>query len=240
MVEVERVKTGIIGLDDKIEGGFVKGSVNLITGKTGTGKTSLCCSFLYQGAKEGEPGLYVTTEERVEDIKNDIKAMFGWNFDELEKKKLIKLLSIKPIFPNKEIQDINRLIRLYILNFLSQIEKSIKDIKAKRVVVDSVSIIEMFIKDEYISRVALNSLTEKLRELGVTSLLTGTIPEASESLSGGGIIEYIVDSVIKLDFVPVAEEYKRTLNVRKMRRTNHSTMIHPFVVTKDGIKIIEI
>ncbi len=240
MAEVERVKTGVIGLDSKIEGGFVKGSVNLITGKTGTGKTSFCCSFLYQGAKEGEPGLYITTEQRVEDIKNDIKAMFGWDFDKLEKKKLIKLVSIKPIFPNKDIEDINRLIRLYILNFLSQIEKNIKEIKAKRVVVDSVSIIEMFIKDEYISRVALSSLTEKLRELGVTSLLTGTIPEASESLSGGGIIEYIVDTVIKLDFVPVAEEYKRTLNVRKMRRTNHSTMIHPFTVTKEGMKIIEL
>lgn len=240
MAEVERVKTGVIGLDNKIEGGFVKGSVNLITGKTGTGKTSFCCSFLYQGAKEGEPGLYITTEQRVEDIKNDIKAMFGWDFDKLEKKKLIKLVSIKPIFPNKDIEDINRLIRLYILNFLSQIEKNIKEIKAKRVVVDSVSIIEMFIKDEYISRVALSSLTEKLRELGVTSLLTGTIPEASESLSGGGIIEYIVDTVIKLDFVPVAEEYKRTLNVRKMRRTNHSTMIHPFTVTKEGMKIIEL
>jgi len=240
MAEVERVKTGVIGLDSKIEGGFVRGSVNLITGKTGTGKTSFCCSFLYQGAKEGEPGLYITTEQRVEDIKNDIKAMFGWDFDKLEKKKLIKLVSIKPIFPNKDIEDINRLIRLYILNFLSQIEKNIKEIKAKRVVVDSVSIIEMFIKDEYISRVALSSLTEKLRELGVTSLLTGTIPEASESLSGGGIIEYIVDTVIKLDFVPVAEEYKRTLNVRKMRRTNHSTMIHPFTVTKEGMKIIEL
>jgi len=240
MAETERVKTGVIGLDSKIEGGFVKGSVNLITGKTGTGKTSFCCSFLYQGAKEGEPGLYITTEQRVEDIKNDIKAMFGWDFDKLEKKKLIKLVSVKHIFPNKDIEDINRLIRLYILNFLSQIEKNIKEIKAKRVVVDSVSIIEMFIKDEYISRVALSSLTEKLRELGVTSLLTGTIPEASESLSGGGIIEYIVDTVIKLDFVPVAEEYKRTLNVRKMRRTNHSTMIHPFTVTKEGMKIIEL
>ncbi|MBI4173152.1 MAG: hypothetical protein HY519_00360, partial [Candidatus Aenigmarchaeota archaeon] len=81
---------------------------------------------------------------------------------------------------------------------------------------------------------------EKLRELEVTSLLTGTIPESEEGLSGGGIIEFIVDSVIKLDFVPVAEEYKRTLTVRKMRRTDHSTLIHPFDVAKDGLRVMEI
>jgi len=74
----------------------------------------------------------------------------------------------------------------------------------------------------------------------VTALLTGTVPETSEGLSGGGIIEYIVDSVIKLDFVPVAEEFKRTLTIRKMRRTDHSVLIHPFAITKDGLKIIEI
>jgi KaiC/GvpD/RAD55 family RecA-like ATPase len=238
---VERIKSGIIGLDDKMGGGFVKGSVNLITGKTGTGKTSFCSSFLYQGAMEGEPGVYITTEERGEDIKKDIQAMFDWDFTALEQKGLIKILSIKPIFPNKDnIDDISRLIRMYIFDLLSKIEKVITDSNAKRVVVDSVSIIELFIKDEYISRVALNALTEKLREMGVTALLTGTIPEISEGLSGGGIIEYIVDSVIKLDFVPVAEEYKRTLTVRKMRRTDHSTMIHPFQVTKEGIRVIEI
>lgn len=240
-MSVERIKSGIIGLDGKMEGGFVKGSVNLITGKTGTGKTSFCSSFLYQGALEGEPGVYITTEERGEDIKKDIQAMFDWDFTSLEQKGLIKILSIKPIFPNREnIGDISKLTRMYIFDLLSKVEKVITETRARRVVVDSVSIIELFIKDEYISRVALNALTEKLREMGVTALLTGTIPEISEGLSGGGIIEYIVDSVIKLDFVPVAEEYKRTLTVRKMRRTDHSTMIHPFEVTKEGIRVIEI
>ncbi len=240
MARVERIPTGVIGLDEKIEGGFVKGSINLVTGKTGTGKTSFCSAFLYEGAMGGQPGVYITTEEGVEEIKKDIAAMFDWDFERLERERLITILSIKPLFPTKEVEDINRLVRLYIYDLMSRIVKAIEDAKAERVVVDSVSIIEMFIKDEYISRVALTALTEKLRELGVTSLLTGTIPEASESLSGGGIIEFIVDTVIKLDFVPVAEEYKRTLTVRKMRRTKHSTMIHPFDVTPEGLKVIEI
>lgn len=237
---MERIPTGIIGLDGKIEGGFVPGSVNLVTGKTGTGKTSFASSFIYAGALKGEPGVYITTEERAEDIKNDMAAMFSWNFTELEHHDLLKILAIKPLFPTKEIEDINRLVRLYIFDLLTKIEQSIKDAKAIRAVIDSVSIIEMFIKDKYIGRVALNAITEKLRSLGVTSIVTATIPEGSQSLSGGEIIEYIVDSVIKLDFVPVAEEYRRILTIRKMRRTNHSTLIHPFEVTTEGIRVIEI
>ena len=239
---IERVSSGVQGLDEKMQGGFVKGSVTLITGKTGTGKTAFCASFLYDGALKGEPGVYVTTEERTEDIKNDIKAMFGWDFDSLEMRGSIKFLPIKPEFPTRIItgEDLGKLIKLYIFDLSEKIDAAAKEINAKRLVIDSLSIIEMFIKDEYLCRVAMIQLMEKLRELGVTSLVTGTIPETSEALSGGGIIEFIVDGIIKLDFVPVAEEFKRTLTIRKMRRTNHSIMIHPFEISSTGLKIIEV
>ncbi len=239
---IERISSGIPGLDEKIQGGFFKGSTNLVVGKTGTGKTVFCSSFLHHGSLINEPGFYITTEEREQDIKGDINAMFGWNFDMLEKKNMIKFLSIKPVFPGKamSMDEMNRLIKLYIFDIAEKISEGVKAMSAKRVVVDSVSIIEMFIKDEYLARTALVKLVEKLKNLEVTALLTGTIPETSEALSGGGIIEYIVDSVIKLDFVPVAEEFKRTLTIRKMRRTDHSVLIHPFEITKEGLKIIEI
>lgn len=239
---MERVSTGIFGLDEKIQGGFFKGSTNLVVGKTGTGKTAFCSSFLHHGALINEPGFYVTTEEREKDIKDDISSMFGWNFEMLEKKNMIKFLSIKPIFPGKamSMDEMNRLIKLYIFDIAEKIAEGVKSLNAKRVVIDSVSILEMFIKDEYLARAALMQLVEKLKNLNVTAILVGTIPETSEALSGGGIIEYIADSVIKLDFVPVAEEFKRTLTIRKMRRTDHSVLIHPFEITKEGLKVIEI
>ena len=237
-----RVSTGIQGLDEKIEGGCFKGSINLITGKTGTAKTAFCSSFLRHGALIGEPGLYVTTEQREQDIKGDIEAMFGWRMEDLEAKSMVKFVSIQPVFPSKSLdaQDMNRLIKLYVFDITNKVASNIRALGAQRVVIDSVSLIEMFIKDEYLSRVAMMQLVENLKQMGVTALLTGTIPETSEALSGGGIIEYIVDGVLKLDFVPVAEEFKRTLTIRKMRRTNHSTMIHPFQITKAGINIVEI
>ncbi len=239
---IERFSTGIEGLDAKMEGGLVKGSVTLITGKTGTGKTAFCASFLYAGALRNEPGVYVTTEEREEDIRNDIIAMFGWDFTSFEQRNLIRFLPIRPQIPGTVVsgEDLGRYIKLYVFQLVDMIVKAIREINAKRVVLDSVSIIEMFIKDEYLCRVAIIQLMDKLRELGVTSIVTGTVPETSEALSGGGIVEFIADAVIKLDFVPVAEEFKRTLNIRKMRRTDHSIFIHPFAITKTGLKVIEV
>ncbi len=237
---VKRIKTGIIGLDDKIQGGLVENSINLVTGKTGTGKTAFCATFLYQGAKEGVPGVYITTEERKEDLIQDIVAMFGWDFSVLEEKKLIKIISLKPVFPSRDVENLGRLVRSYIANLLNDLEEAITSTKSKRVVIDSVSIIEMFIKDEYLARVALAAMLNNLREMRVTTIITGTVPETSEGLSGGGIIEYLVDGIIKLEFMPIAEEYKRTITIRKMRRTNHSVKIMPFEIKSTGLEVVNV
>lgn len=235
----ERVKTGIINLDNKVSGGFVKGTMNLITGKTGTGKTAFCSNFIREGAKQGEPGVYVTTEEREEDILEDINSMFGWDFDSLSEQDKVRVLSIKPVFPSQNMDNLSRVVRSYISDLLDQVNQAIEEIDAERVVIDSVSLVQMFIQDEYMSRVALSSLMNNLREAEVTAVLVGSIPETSEGLSKEGIIEYLVDTVILLEFVPVAEDYNRTLKIRKMRRTDHDTDIFPFEVTADGLKVHE-
>lgn len=239
---MERLNTGIHGLDEKIQGGFVSGSVNLVTGKTGTGKSAFCTSFLYVGAQKNEPGVYVTTEETEEDIKADIKSMFNWDIEDLEKKKLISFLVLEPVLPinfNRE-EEMSRIFKIYVYDLYSKIEEIVKKTNAKRLVIDSTTIIEMFIKDDYLRRVALMKLVGDLKKLGVTTIVTGTVPEGTDLLSISGIIEFIADSVTKLEFLPIAEEFKRTLTIRKMRRTDHSIYIHPFEITKEGLKILEI
>ncbi len=168
--------------------------------------------------------------------------MFGWDFQGLEAKKLLKFVSIKPSLPTKSVSqdEMASLIKSYIYNITDSIVNAVNEVRAKRIVLDSVSFIEMFVKDEYLVRAALMQMIETLKESDVTAVLTGMVPEESEALSGGGIVEYIVDTVIKMEFVPVAEEFKRTLTIRKMRRTNHSTLIHPIDITKDGLRVIEI
>lgn len=234
-----RLSTGVKNLDGKMEGGFFEGSVNLITGKTGTGKTALSVSYIREGIKKNEPGVYITTEERKKDIIEDVKEMFGWDLTQYESEDLVKIISVKPVFPRKRIKNLNRVVRGYLSDFMSTLEEAIEEVDAKRAVIDSVSLIEMFVQNEYLARVALSSLIKKLKEMDVTALLVGTIPETSEGLTGGGISEYLVDGVIKLKFTPVAEEYNRTLEIRKMRRTDHAIEIFPIAITGDGLKLIE-
>ena len=76
--DVDRLSTGIPGLDKFLEGGFVKGSTVLLTGGAGTGKTIFCIQFLLEGLRKGERCLYITLEESPEDIINDC-ARFGWD-----------------------------------------------------------------------------------------------------------------------------------------------------------------
>ncbi|MEM0324855.1 MAG: ATPase domain-containing protein [Candidatus Aenigmatarchaeota archaeon] len=238
---MERISSGIIGLDELIEGGFVKNSVILITGKTGTGKTLFCGSFLYAGALKGENGIYITTEETEEDIINDIQSTFkNWRFREIVNKGLIRIYSVRPMLLSSSEIDPSKLIKIYINSLLEKIDIAKRELNVKRVVIDSVSMIEQFLKDIYLARVGLSLLIDKLKSYEITTILTGTIEEGSEKLSGSGIVEFLVDAVIKLDFVPVSEEFQRTLTIRKMRRTNHSTYIHPFKITPEGIKVLKL
>lgn len=235
----ERVSTGIEGLDGRMQGGFIRGSANLVTGKTGTGKTAFSANFLWQGVQNDEPVVYISTEQREDDLKADIRDVFGWDISQAEQQGLATIMSIKPIFPSKDVENLNRLIRSYITSLMNEVDDAIDRINAERIIIDSISVIEMFIRDEYMARVALSSLLNNLREAGVTSLLTGTIPETSEGLSGGGIIEFLVDSIMLLEFVPVAEGHNRTLTIRKMRRTDHDVSIMPFEIAPGGLRIIE-
>lgn len=240
-MSINRLSTGVKNFDSKMEGGFFEGSVNLVTGKTGTGKTAFCASFIHEGLKKGQSGVYITTEETRKDVINDIKHMFGWDFSEYADKEEgnLEVLSMKPLFPTQDIDNLSRLVRGYLSDFMNKLEETVKEIDADRVVVDSVSIIEMFVQNEYMIRVAISSLINELKEMNITTILVGTIPETSEGLSGGGITEYLVDGVIKLKFVPVAENYNRTIEIRKMRRTDHSVEIFPFKMSDDGLKVIE-
>ena len=236
---MERVSTGVYGLDELIEGGYVKNSCILITGKTGTGKTLFSASFVYSGALLGEKGIYITTEETEDDIVNDVQATFKeWNFKEQVENGMIKVVSLRPALIETSELEMSRFLKMYIHSILENVKKAAKEEFVQRVVIDSISMIEMFLKDPYIARVGLSLLIDELKRLNVTSILTGTIEEGSEKLSGSGIIEFLVDAVLKLDFVPVTEEFQRTLVIRKMRRTNHSTLVHPFQITPSGIRVL--
>ncbi|RLG18042.1 ATPase [Nanoarchaeota archaeon] len=219
----KKVKSGIFGLDELIGGGFIPGSVVLVSGKAGTGKTIFCSQFLYYGITQyNENGIYITTEELEKDIKEDVFESFGWDFESLEKEGKLVIVHLAP----NELGKIKTVI-------MDAVRKN----NVKRAVIDSVSLFEQFIGDPFEARMKLYEILRSLKESGVTTLITAEIPEESKSLSRSGVIEFQVDGVIVLQFVPFASRYKRSLVVRKMRRVDHSLKIHPFEITNRGIEV---
>ena len=107
---------------------------------------------------------------------------------------------------------------------------------AKRVVIDSVSMFELYISEAFKIRKSLFKFLQKLKEMNVTTLLTAEILEESSNLSRSGVIEFLVDSVIILQYLTIAK-YKRSLMIRKMRTSSHSSNIHPFEITSRGIVV---
>lgn len=216
-----RTTSGIPGLDGLIEGGFEDGTVTLISGKAGTCKSIFCGQFLYNGVmQKKETGIYITTEDSAAGIKRQLKR-FGWDFDAMEKKGWVRVIEFQPLE-----------VSVLTTKMVTAVEK----MNAKRIVIDSVSILELFINDIFEIRKGLLKVVQKIREMGKIGLLTTEIQEDSSKLSRFGVMEFMVDAVIVLQYMGMAK-YKRSLMVRKMRMTDHNPNIHPFEIGKNGIVV---
>jgi len=217
---VERISTGIPGLDELMEGGFVKGSAVLVTGGTGTGKTTFCAQFILEGLKKGEPGVYITLEEDPEDIKGDLRR-FGFKFERFEKNNTFRMAYQNPF----EISDIS-----------STVVDTINSIKAKRIVIDPISLIGMYMKDPAALRKRLFEIIRVLKKTNTTALITSEVEEDEKGLSRFGVAEFIADGVIVLHFLGIGGGVStRSLLVRKLRRTKHGTDVYPLEITSKGI-----
>jgi len=213
---VERVTSGVIGLDKHMEGGFVKNSVNLISGATGTGKSIFGLQYIWHGLQKGENGVYISLEQEPEDIFADT-GLFGWDFKKYidQKKCIIEYLS------TWNLEELPLIV----------IDR-INDVRAKRFVLDTITLVSSELEPERM-RSEMSEFLNKLKHSGATNHLICEIPEGSKALSTFGITEFLADGIIVLNYLEfVAGGSPRSLLIRKMRRTKHGSDIYPFEITK--------
>ncbi|MBI4173866.1 MAG: hypothetical protein HY519_04050 [Candidatus Aenigmarchaeota archaeon] len=215
----KRLKSGIPGLDPLIGGGFVENSVNLITGETGTGKTIFCSQFIKYGLENKEPAVFITMEESPEDIKADA-AQFGWDLEKYEKKGLLKLIYHDPVQVN---------------NLDSVIISELNNMKAKRLAIDSTSLVALNLDSPAQIRRKLFNIINAIKRNKSTAIITSEIPEGRKDLSRFGVEEFVVDAVVVLHYLGIGEVSARSLTIRKMRRTNHGNDVYALDISKGGI-----
>ena len=124
-------------------------------------------------------------------------------------------------------------------SLVDKITDNIDAINAKRIVVDSATMFEVYIQDSFKLRKYLYRILQRLRDMNKTVLVTAEVPEDSKGLSRFGVIELMSDSVIYLEYLGLSK-YKRSMIIRKMRCIDHSTDIQPFEISRQGIVLHEV
>ncbi|HLC79496.1 MAG TPA: ATPase domain-containing protein [archaeon] len=221
---MERVSTGVKGFDELIAGGFPEGSTILLSGGAGTGKTIFGLSYLYNGARENEPGLYITLEGNIKNLVWNMES-FGWDIKPLQDSGKLKIYRMN-LHTDENVER-------QIEEELKVIAKLVKEMGCKRLVVDSTTALGVWIVDQGKIRYMLYNFTDALKDLGCTTLLIAETKGGKTDFSAFGVEEFLVDGVVSLYFFPP----NRSIFVRKMRGTNHSKTVHPFNITEFGIEV---
>ncbi len=220
-----RIKTGIKGLDDMMEGGIPQGHSVAIIGSFGTGKTTFAMQFLWEGLRNGEKGIFLSLEEDENSIIETAKS-FGWDFEKYANDSLL-IIKLEPEDAGSSVKRLE-----------GEIPEVIREFKASRIAIDSVSLISMLFSSEEERRTNLFALSKSIKDSGATAIFTAEVDPKNPKVSRDGLIEYVVDGVILLTPVEMEDRIMLTLRILKMRRTKHSREVKPYEITSGGLEVL--
>lgn len=222
---LDRIKSGIPGLDEMIGGGFVRNSTALIRGGTGSAKTLMCLQYLYNGATQyDEPGVYLSFAES-EKITYQHAKLFNWNLEELTAQNKFAVIRYQPHEIVKIIDEGGGVIR-----------DTVESMGAKRLVIDSLTAYEMMFGNQYRANQSILALLEILRKWNTTALVTSESP-IKPTMIGRGRLGFLTDSILHLYYVRTGPHRSRAVEVVKMRDTKHSDEVRIFELGKNGMEI---
>ncbi len=224
---MEKVRTGIEGLDEMLFGGIPIGSTVVVMGSFGTGKTTFGLQFLNQGLAEGEKGIYISLEEDKESILADAEA-HGWDLRSKMNEKQMEIVKLEPNDAKVTIQRIK-----------SELPDFIKKFGASRIVIDSVSLLNLLFDTDHDRRTNLFNLSQMVKKTGATLLMTAEVKDDNPFASRDGLIEYVADGVISLRYLEMQSRNELMLSLRiiKMCRTEHSRKIILYSITNKGLEV---
>ena len=225
--------TGIAGLDEITGGGLPQGRPTLVCGSAGSGKTLFSIEFIVRGAMEyNEPGVFMAFEEKADELTQNV-ASLGFDLNQLQRDKLIKLDYVH--IERSEIEETGE----YDLDGLFiRLGYAIDQIGAKRVVLDTIENLFSGLTDQSILRAELRRLFEWLKEKKVTTIITGERGEGA--LTRHGLEEYVSDCVILLDHRISNQISTRLLRIVKYRGSVHGTNEYPFLIDEDGFSVLPV
>lgn len=226
MTKESRVTSGIKGLDKLIEGGFEKSSAVLICGGGGSGKSIFATQFLVEGIKnQNETGIYISFEEVKERFFHHM-LVFGWDLKSLEDQGRFIFLKYSPERIAKIVKERNK-----------EIENSIKDVEAKRIVIDSLSAYASLFETESEKRKMLVALFDMIKEWECTTVVVAE-EDQRPGIYNSSVMGFMADAIVLIynEREPKGLRY-RAMEVFKMRGTKHESKICSMKIGEHGIEV---
>jgi KaiC/GvpD/RAD55 family RecA-like ATPase len=229
---MKRIKTGILGLDELLEGGFPSPSSILVTGPVGSGKSIFGLQFLYKGAKEyDEPGIMISVEGYPTDFQWN-QEKFHWDLKDLQD-------AGKLIFSRYDPVDFEKFeLRTLHSEIIMQLSKIIDSIGAKRIVIDNINPIAQHIGEPSTFRTILYYLSKALKEKDCTVLFITEKPVGEEKLTYFDVEPHVVDGVIELLPITRGETTVFSLSIKKMIATDIPSGRFIADISNEGFKLV--
>jgi len=236
----DHVPTGIPGVDKILaEKGIPRGHTILVSGGPGSGKTTFALQFLCVGATQhNESGVYVTLDEDPDDIRKNM-SKYGWDLKTLEEQKKLMFINVSPVrvAPSETAGLIEIGMKEFrLVKLLEAIRNGVKQVDAKRLVVDPVTSFMLQYPNEIERIHAMRDLMRDLRRIGCTNLLIselrGTGWEREHQFE-----EYLAQGVILLRTFPKDGRLIRVFQVEKMRGLAIDNQPRPYDISAKGIEV---
>lgn len=220
---MDKVRFDIPGMDDILKGGIIPASSVLVTGGPGSGKSIFAFQFIYNGAKNNIPGLYITSEQNAASLRNSF-ASLGFDMNDYEKKGIITIVE-QSVTSGKMIS-------------LEAPLTLIRRKKIRRVVLDSLTLFEFVYQKGMEFRKGIISFLKQMKDAGITLVVTSERDVTDIDTFLYKSEDYLFDGMIILSKIRKGSSFERIVHVVKMRGQDHSIDIYPFTIGKGGIKVM--
>ena len=222
------LSTGVAGVDELLGGGFYPGSAMLVAGPAGSGKSSLAIQFLAEGVQQGEPGVLAMFEETPVKYLEQAKG-FGLDLQQMADEKKLNLIYLRPL-------------DLSVDETLHEIQAGVEEVKAKRVVIDSLTGLEIALAPSFEEdfRESLYRLIGSLTGGGISIMMTvENNDNYTELRFSPHAVSFMTNDIILQRYVEIDSQLRRVMTVIKTRSRKHLPDLRSYQITERGIVVGE-
>lgn len=247
-----RISTGVSGIDDMLCGGLISGRPYVVSGTTGSGKTTLGIQFLHQGVKLGERALLVAVDEPPSEIRENVRAL-GWDVGKIRildvhpaSKAFNKRVSLVEVAAQRSVGALREMGTgardeamkqvmpdISIQSLQLMLKQELQETSYSRVVVDSLTSLKKLAENQADNASSIMSLLRFISESGVTALIITDLPDPAE-------LEpelFLCRGEIRLHRRMVSSRLDRWVTIEKLRGSAHDTMPRPMTISEVGLTV---